>query len=831
LLDRTLDALARLCLRHSKSIAIIAFLIGLAAIGIASRLKLDPEVLNLIPQNSREVNDFRRILRETGTADNHVVVLHLPEGRDVRDYDALIEDLAKGYAASPRIEDVNYRLPDPLDFVETFLPRALLFLTPGELSAVEEKLTDDAIRQSVIRNRALLQTPQSLVIKQLIQFDPFNFAPIFLKRFQAAGGGLRIDVESGYFLSADRSMLLIIARPKRPALEVSFARELLAEGAVIEARALKNQQMKVPAGTPMPRIEHTGAYQIAVSDAKLMRRHVLVTVAAPVAGVLALFLYLFRRAASLLYAAAPTALVLAVTFAIAALVFGTLSPVSAGFAPLLAGTGAGFIIIFYSRYLDERSHGATMPHALIATIQATIPAITIAAVTTAATFYAFLATDFRGMAELGLLTGTGILLFLLGVAFVVPALLVLCEPRDAKRAPPPLLHSFGTAKLIDVAARSPRATIALWTALIVAGAVAATQIRFRDDIESLRADRNEGVINQERVAAKFGQALDMVMYVIEGRTLEEVLEKTGVAAQELDPLVARRVIDSYQAITTFVPLQRQQRDVMARLASGRDDAFSIARINRTFRGALAENGFRPESYNRYLELFAQSLAPKEPMSLDQLDNADLNRLTSRFVKKTRAGWASVIYVDPARPREVPPGLLQIAARHPGDTLTGLSLVRTTLRRMVKEDAIRATAVGFVIVLFMMIIAFRSFRMAAFSFAPVLAGTAGTAGVMVLLGVELNFMNVFVPLMIMSWGTSCAVYMREDETGKGAVMAALATIAGYASLALSAYPGLRSIGYASIFGIGLSGLAAITLLPAILVLGNGRRNESDHSAGH
>ncbi len=55
-----------------------------------------------------------------------------------------------------------------------------------------------------------------------------------------------------------------------------------------------------------------------------------------------------------------------------------------------------------------------------------------------------------------------------------------------------------------------------------------------------------------------------------------------------------------------------------------------------------------------------------------------------------------------------------------------------------------------------------------------------------------------------------------------VMAALTTIVGYGSFALSHYPGLRSIGYASFFGIVFSGLAAITLLPAILTWWNGRQ---------
>src|SRR5437879_13785386 len=92
------------------------------------------------------------------------------------------------------------------------------------------------------------------------------------------------------------------------------------------------------------------------------------------------------------------------------------------------------------------------------------------------------------------------------------------------------------------------------------------------------------------------------------------------------------------------------------------------------------------------------------------------------------------------------------------------------------------------------------------------------------------MNNVVRLMNIGVATDYAIYMlqryREDpatfrgaahETGKAIIMAALTAIVGYGSFAISHYPGLRSIGYASTFGIGLSGLAAITLLPAILVM--------------
>jgi hypothetical protein len=198
LTSRILDALAKLCLRHSKAILVAAALLGAIAIAGASRLHFDPDLLNLIPQNNRQVNDFRRVIRDLGTLDNHVIVMQLPKGVDVHTYDPLIESIANGYRHSTRIDEVQYHIPNPLDFIDLLLPRALLFLTPQQLEGVAQKLSDAGIHDAVARNRTLLQTPQSMALKQLIQYDPFNLAPIFLEKINSAGGGFRIDAASGY---------------------------------------------------------------------------------------------------------------------------------------------------------------------------------------------------------------------------------------------------------------------------------------------------------------------------------------------------------------------------------------------------------------------------------------------------------------------------------------------------------------------------------------------------------------------------------------------------------------------------------------------------------
>ncbi|HXG58496.1 MAG TPA: MMPL family transporter [Thermoanaerobaculia bacterium] len=837
--DRYLEALARFCLRHSKGIAIgavVATVLGLAA---ASRLSFDPEILNLIPQNNREVNEFRKVLHDLGTLDNHVVVVNIPPGADVSTYDPLIASIAEGYRRSSRIDEVHYRIPNPLDFVEEILPSALLFMTPEQLDVVALKLSDAGIRESVARNRTILQTPQSFAVKQLVRYDPFNLAPILMEKFQSAGGGIRIDTASGYYLSADRTMLLILTRPNRPAQDVPFAKELLAEGAAIEARALREFRQTAPPGTPLPRIEHTGGYRIAADDANLIRQDVIVNVLTSFFGVLLLFVISFRRVAAIFYAAAPMVVGLAITFGVAGVVYGILSSASAGFAALLAGLGIDFISVIYGRYVDERNRGAAMAEAIVTSIRATYRGVALAAITTAATFYGFLATDFRGMTQLGFLTGTGILFFVVAVALLVPALIVLSETRNRKRGPRLFHNSFGSEHLVERAMRRPRLTIALWVVFTLVFGALATRIRFSDNVQDLRAKGNAGVINQEKVTRKFGQSFEFMMYVISDRSLDRVLERTHAVTQELRPLVADGTIASFQSIASFIPPREQQLAVIRELERGRADRFDIDRIAKTFRAALVENGFRPDAYDSYLPLFARALAPTGPVTIDEIRNEELLSFTTRYVKRTNDHWMSVIYLYPAGgrwPREVPPRLMALNDLRREEILTGINLVSGTLRRIVRADAIRSTAIGLAVVTLLIFLGFRSVKMTVLTFVPLLSGTAGMMGLMALLGLEFNFMNVFVGLMLVGVATDYAVYMLhryiEDppsyhdsavETSKAVVMAALTTIVGYGSFALSHYPGLRSIGYASTFGILFSGLAAITLIPAILTLGRKRHD--------
>lgn len=839
LIGLLIERITELLVRRPRTILAIAAAIVVVFGAAATRLRFDPDVLNLIPRNNRELNEFRSMITDTGTLDFHVVVLELPKGADPSSYGPLLDGIGERLRKSEKIEYASWNIPDPLSMIERVMPYVFLVLTPQQLDDVARRLSDESIRVSVERNRTMLQTPQSSMMKQLVRADPFGLLPVFVEKLTRAGGGLKIDFSSGYYVSADHTAAIIMAKPRRAAQELPFSRAVMDETRQITSKAVAEFRSSNP-GLALPVIGYTGGYAIAAADEKIIRGDMVLNSITSILGILLLYFYAFRRPSALLYSGVPMASAIIVTFGIGAITWGTLSAASTGFAALLAGLGVDFMTVLYERFVDERNRGASLLDAVHTMMRHTLPGVVVGALTTAATFYAFLATDFRGMTELGFLTGSGILVFLLAVVFVFPALLIVIERRRGSRRS---LHiySLGTEPLVRISMARPRAMIIGWAVVFVVAAFLATGVRFSDELSNLRSKGNEAIRLQEFVTEKFGQAFEGMMYGVRASTASDAIARSEAAIPELDALVQKNVIGSYQSIATFLPSAATQQLAIRRVEQGADVQFSYERIERTFHDALVDNGFRPEAYDEFLGLFRQTLEQRQPLTIEALEKLGLADSLQRFMKKTPEGYMSIVYLYPETgrwPRFLPEELQQFRRNHPEGVLTGVNLISQTLRTIVLRDAVRASLIGFVVVFGLLWIGFRSFTRACFVFVPFIAGATCMLGFMAVFGFTFNFMNIFIGLMLVGTATDYAVYMlqRYDEspdhyhenandTARAVVLASLMSIIGFASFGISHYPGVRSIGLSAVFGIVLSCLASITLLPALLATGKFRHRHA------
>ncbi len=837
---------------HPGAVFLVTFLATLIAAWLGSNIHLETDILDLVPRGDRAVDAFKTSLKDFGGADFVAVLIEAPEGRTADEYQDFADLFAEKVAALDGVQQVEYRLQGNSELFTIFREHALLFLPPADIPKLREKLSDDSILRQVEEDRRILESPSSTFMKELVRQDPLGIGSLLWGSLLKGQGALRLDPLDGYYMSEDASTLLVLIKPERPAQELGFTKALVA---ALERAEAETRSELAADGAALDLenlvVEYAGTYIVALNDSELIKSDMKVTAIFSFLGVLGLYLIGYRRFGALFYSSAPLLVGQALTFGVAFLFLGRLNSASSGFVAMVMGLGTDFTIVMYARYVEERLQGRSLAGATQRMMGEGALGMFTGAITSAGTFYAMCITKFRGLWELGFLIGTGILLSMIAILFLLPAMIQWNESRPRRKDVIEKLHiqSFGFERLIPIAARFRLVTLLVLAAVTGLLGVAAWNIGFSDSIRDLGSPNNRGTLAQEKMREKFGGDLNFMIAVVESPSVDGAVEKVRVALDAAAPFLQAGILRGTDSIVDYLPAPSRQREVIRALQAGADRDFSAQRVEATFRRSLREVGFREDAFDEYLVGFMEGLARKEPISLSELHEHDLGAVLDRYIKKSEDGEgyraALYMFMEEGRwRREAPPGLVEeLEAVDSGISVTGVNVVSKRLRDMFARDARLAIALGLVLVSVLLWLDFRSVKMMMLANLQVLGGVVWMLGGMSLAGVDMNFVNCFVATMILGVGVDYGIHlihrMRLNggvidagvmETGKAVAMAAMTNVVGFGSLALSNYPGLRSVGIISVVGSFACLVTALTLLPAVLSLpGFAMRVEESRSA--
>jgi len=840
-----LERLALFASRHYRGVFVGSALVVAVALGLATRLRFDTDVLDLLPQSDPAVRTYRETLEEFGSLDFLIIAVRIPEGAILDPYEEFVEALGEELAEVELLNEVEYSLGELEELIAEFFPKSLFFLDQESLERMAARLSDEQLSERAHEVRRTLGMPQGLALKQLLLLDPLGVTDVFFDRIATSTAGLKLDWTRGFFLSRDHRMLLILSKPVPAPQNVDLTREMVEDvRAVVRGGLDRWDEIAGPDAPPAPEVELAGRHMVALGDESVIRKDFLVNVVTSTLGVLLLFVFAFRRFGPLLYAVVPLATGLSLTFGFSYLLYGRLSAATSGVAALLVGLGIDFIIVSYGRFVDERQRGRSFEGALRRMSGSCGRAVVVGGVTSAATFYAFGVTDFTGLREMGFLTGTGILFCMVAVLLQLPALLTWSERRHARRATSPrlFLHGFGSGRLIRFCLAHPRPVLGASLVVTLIFGYLALGLRFEDSVRSMRPEGSEAVEFREEVAERFGSGFESMMLLIEGQSPEEVLELVDDAAMRAQALVEAGVLTGVDSVSSVIPPLAQQRRVLDWLAEARQDRLDPARIRASFVSSADAAGLRVEPFENGLDLFVEAVSVSSPIDIPELERSPQGRhLLNRYLRRIDGGWQSVVYLYPPPRiwrREPPPQVVELAAAMgPNVTLTGGNVVSSRLRASILEDAGQGVALGFVLVGLLLLLDYRRLSYMLMSLAPLVMGMVWMLGIMALFNLAMNFMNIFVTTMIIGIGVDYGVHAihryRENqqrgrggletdlvETGRAIAMAAVSTMVGFGSLSLSSYPGLRSMGLVAILGALTTSLVALTVLPAFLRLRSG-----------
>ena len=835
-----LQRLALFARRRYRTIFLLTAVLVAISLGLILRLTFDTDILNLLPRRNPAVRAYVETLHDFGSSTLLILAIRIPDGAVAEPYETFADELAGRLSRLPELKSVEHRIGDPEELLRTFFPKSVLFLNADGRRQLAARLADDGIRQRVSELRRQLSTPQGLAVKQLAKLDPLGLAQVFLGRVESSRGTLQVDWTSGYYLSRDHRMLLILAEPVQPPQNVKFNERLVAAVHRVVDGTLADWSRIAGADAPAkPRVDLGGPHLTALSDSSLIRYDMMVNIVTSALGVLVLFLFAFRRIGTLAYAFVPLLCGLILTFGFAKVTVGSLSSATSVVAALLIGLGIDFVIVSYGRYVEERRRGATVEAALMAMSGLSGRAVLAGAITTTATFYAFTFTDFVGLRQMGLLTGTGILFCAASVLVLLPAMLAWSEDHHQRRKTMPnlFLHSFGSDVLMRYCIRHRRTTLLAGIAVSAVALGFALFIRFDESMKTMRPQGNQGLDVTAEVGRTFGSGFDSMTLLLSGDSPEEVLTLAGRAAAGAQKLVDQGVLYGYTGVTSLIPPPAQQTEVLQWLETERHGALDLGRIRATFAAAAGQQGMRMEPFEPGLDLLARAVNLSGPIGVaDFRQQKQTQLLLDRFLKETDHGWRGAVLLYPPSNkwrREAPPEALALGrSLGPHAILTGTNVVNQTVRREVLRDAWIAGILGYLVVAVILWLDFRTLRHTLMALAPLTLGILWMVGSMSALGIQMNFINIFVTTMIIGIGVDYGIYVLHRylevrdlpdeefergilETCKAVLAAATCTIVGFGSITFSHYPGLISTGKVAILGALCTSLVAITLLPTFL----------------
>ncbi len=238
------------------------------------------------------------------------------------------------------------------------------------------------------------------------------------------------------------------------------------------------------------RVDLTGQVPMNDDQFSVIRQSAVRDTLTAVLGVL-IVLWLALRSWKIIAAVFFSLMVgLAVTAAAGLVMVGSFNLISIAFFVLFVGLGVDFGIQFSVRYRTERHEHHGLREALRWAARKAGDPLALAAAATAVGFFSFLPTSYRGLSELGLIAGCGMLIAFLCSITLVPAMLALLNPAGEAAA----VGFASLAPLDDFLQRHRIAVIAGTILVVLAGTPLLLHLPFDFNPVNLQAPNSPSVV-------------------------------------------------------------------------------------------------------------------------------------------------------------------------------------------------------------------------------------------------------------------------------------------------------------------------------------------------
>lgn len=811
-------------LNYRSPYLVLTVVVLLAAFSgyFAVQLKIDTDLANLLPRDNPHVQSLERLQNTVGGETDMQVAIQSPSFEDNKRFaEELIQESLELY--DDRTDNYFFERAEFKKETEVLKNNALYLATGRELQDIKQYLKDEINSAKEEANPFLIDFEEE---------EDTTESSEQLSRFEESYESL---IPSEYPVNQDSTVMVVKFYPTGSKSDLTYLRDMFTAYDSLLAEMnpqAYNKEMEVYFGGRLKR--HLVEINSIMSD-------VFNSFASGISSVILLVMFYFffkkyfryRKGSSderrhgffshLLRAPVPVLIIgipllvsLTWTFGITYFVLGTLNTMTSVLFVILFGMGIDYGLHFYARYIELRSGGMNVLDALQATYEKTGSAILVSAFTTSFSLFVLVLAKFRGFSEFGFIAGTGILLALFCMLFVLPSLLVIFErfgwillnkDRQEPAAGANLFHRFPLARTVVL------------IGLIVSGAVLwnSGNLRFQYDFGELEPEFPEYREFREVQSQVYTGDKRNPAYIMADNETEviKILEK--LRHQMRTDTTSPTILDVEALQERFPPTDSAATEKLREIAQIRE---------------LLNDPFIENQDDSQLDKLRRAAQTREPMQIEEIPDY----LKSQFVNKQGEignfvivypsvgladGRKSIAFKEDVGRIELENGKVFHAA--------STSIIAAEMLELMRSESPWMVGATFTMVFLLMFISFRSLRWTLIGMLPLVVGLLWLFGIMLLTGMMFNFYNLVVLPAILGIGEDNGVHLAHryrDEgrdsmwevlssTGQHVTMGSLTTMLGFSGLLFTNHPGLQSLGTMAVIGIGMTWLTAVTFLPALI----------------
>lgn len=680
-------------------------------------------------------------------------------------------------------------------FIYDHLP---VYIDEDDYVRLDSLLVEDNIRSSVVAASAVIRFPFMNIASDIVRKDPLNIGTPLLTMYMRFNDGSAYGEQDGYIFTPDMSTLLMLIEPSHGMGDTGANDALVA---AIESAVTEVEISGVHAGL-------LGGPVIAVQNARQIKKDSMLTLGVALIVILLVISLAFRNRWAVLFIILPPLFGALFSLGIIGFTKDSISAISVGVGAVVMG-----VALSYSIHVVSHANTRPDPRKIISELASPL---TIGCFTTIGAFVALIFTSSPLLRDMGLFAS----LMLVGTTLF--SLIYLPHLVGAAKSGKP-------GRMLDWIERANAYPIhdnKLIVSLIALSAILCMffyrDVKFDGDMSTICYMPDEIVQAEAELQDLLADDGRQVYAVTSAEGIDKAYEAYSQLSQVLASLADQEKIDDHLSVEDFIiPQNVQVRRIQMWNRFWESRAEDVMEMVRD--AALSE-GLPADTFSGLEDVITREYQVC-PFAEDDIRNVPLLSDWITYSGETVSILSRVSLEDEDKPS------VYEAVEKCGNTMV-------VDAGYMSEKMVADTVADFnyllwicaLLVFFALLLSYGRIELALITFVPMCVSWVMILGLMALLDIRFNVVNIILATFIFGLGDDFSIFImdgliHEYKTGRKALnvhktaifFSAFTAVAGLGAMMLARHPALKSIGLISVLGLSVVVIVSYTVQPFLFRL--------------